>query len=331
MTCKTLAVFAAGCLVALATQSFAAPPESATPPGMVKIQSIKTLDQCRQVIKTETDDVVRRVAFRKLLFNPQTTDEAIQLGLKDKDAKIRATAVYELYVRDGIKAYPQVKAMLDDPSTEVGLVLAEIGRTLPKNQSAAFLQELIAKNKSADVRRNASQSIGFKFYRENVAYSQNPVHDHEIKLIKSIALPLDGWKFKLDASNTGHLDSSKWYRADLDDSAWASIAINNIWEEQGFPNFDGFAWYRLKFTLPEKPDGAATELCFGAVDECAWVWLNGSYIGQHDEGPNGWRTPFKLDISKEVKWGAENILVVRVEDTEGAGGIWKPVTVEVVK
>ena len=40
---------------------------------------------------------------------------------------------------------------------------------------------------------------------------------------------------------------------------------------------------------------------------------------------------FKLDITKEVKWGAENVLVVRVEDTEGAGGIWKPVTVEVVK
>ncbi|MBQ9366805.1 MAG: beta galactosidase jelly roll domain-containing protein [Victivallales bacterium] len=332
MTCRSLAVFAAGCIAALATGCATGTPESTPPPGMAKIQNIKTPDQCRQILKTENDEVVRRVAFRKLLFNQQTTDEAITLGLNDKDAKIRASAIYELYVRDGVKALPQLKAMLNDPSQEVGLVLVEIGRSLPeRKQAVAFLQELIAKNKSAEVRRNASQAIGFAFFRENIAYSMNPVHDHEITLVKSIELPFDGWKFMPDSSNTGHLDNNQWYRADLDDSKWAPIAINNIWEEQGFATYDGFAWYRFKFTLPEKIEGAATELCFGAVDECAWVWLNDSYIGQHDEGPNGWKTPFKLDITKEVKWGAENVLVVRVEDTEGAGGIWKPVTVEVVK
>ena len=324
---RIFAVMAAGCLVALAAESFAA-----TPPGMAKIQALKTPEQCKTALKKEQDDVLRRVAFRKLLYNPQTRDEAISIGLKDKDAKIRAISAYELYVRDGEKAFPQLKAMIKDDTPEVGMVLAEVGRTLKdRKQAIPFLQELIVSNSSSDVKRNASQSIGFKFFRENVPYSQNPVHDHEITLIKSIDLPLTGWKFKPDPGNIGHLDNESWFSKNLNDSKWASIAIANVWEEQGFPNYDGFGWYRLKFTLPPKIEGAATELSFGAVDECAWVWLNGAYIGQHDEGPNGWRAPFKLDITQEVKWGAENIIVVRVEDTEGAGGIWKPVKLEVVK
>ena len=78
-------------------------------------------------------------------------------------------------------------------------------------------------------------------------------------------------------------------------------------------------------------DHNAVELHFEAVDECAWVWLNGIYVGQHDLGPNGWKTPFWIDVTKEIKWGQENVIVVRIQDTAGDGGIWKPVHVEVLK
>ena len=73
------------------------------------------------------------------------------------------------------------------------------------------------------------------------------------------------------------------------------------------------------------------EIHFGAVDESAWVWLNGKYAGQHDVGPAGWDRPFDLDITNEVKWGGENQLTVRVEDTKAVGGIWKPVKINIVK
>ena len=75
----------------------------------------------------------------------------------------------------------------------------------------------------------------------------------------------------------------------------------------------------------------AVELHFESVDECAWVWLNGVYIGQHDLGTSGWQTPFSLDITKEVKWDAENVIVVRILDTAGAGGIYKPVHLQVLE
>ena len=59
--------------------------------------------------------------------------------------------------------------------------------------------------------------------------------------------------------------------------------------------------------------------------------MNGKYVGQHDVGPSGWNMPFDLDITQEIRWGGENQLTVRVEDTMAAGGIWKPVKINIVK
>lgn len=36
-------------------------------------------------------------------------------------------------------------------------------------------------------------------------------------------------------------------------------------------------------------------------------------------------------MTKEIKWNGENQLTVRVLDSKFAGGIWKPVVVEVLK
>jgi hypothetical protein len=65
------------------------------------------------------------------------------------------------------------------------------------------------------------------------------------------------------------------------------------------------------------------ELYFPLVDEEAWVWLNGSYVGQRAEGQDAWNKPFYLDITNEILWGKENILTVRVFDSDKAGGICK--------
>ena len=43
-------------------------------------------------------------------------------------------------------------------------------------------------------------------------------------------------------------------------------------------------------------------------------------------------TPYvKNGVGDEARWGTENELVVRVNDTAGAGGIWKGVRLEVLK
>jgi hypothetical protein len=67
------------------------------------------------------------------------------------------------------------------------------------------------------------------------------------------------------------------------------------------------------------------------VDESAWVWLNGEFAGEHDQGPSGWDTPFRLDVTDGLNWGGANQLTVRVLNSAMAGGIWKPVSIVILE
>ena len=140
------------------------------------------------------------------------------------------------------------------------------------------------------------------------------------------------WKFKLDPDLVG--DKQRWFADDHDDSEWKEIRVGEYWEKQGYPDFDGMAWYRLRVNLPSKLSGKQTELWFGGADETAKVYVNGKVAGDYDFGPQGWWTPperrqkpFVIDVTPQIKPGRENLIAVRVIDTNKVGGLWKPVKV----
>ncbi len=74
-------------------------------------------------------------------------------------------------------------------------------------------------------------------------------------------------------------------------------------------------WYRRTFRLPDSWNGRNTLLHFGAIDWEAQVWVNGRDLGTHKGGYDA----FTLDISRAVKPGTENELIVRVFDPTDAG------------
>ena len=90
-----------------------------------------------------------------------------------------------------------------------------------------------------------------------------------------------------------------------------------------------FLWYRRGFELPEGFNLGRVLLHFGAVDQCARVWVNGEDVCVHEGG----FLPFSADIT-ELLIPGENTLTVRVTDdtdrswrTRGKqklkpGGIW---------
>ncbi|MBR3651622.1 MAG: beta galactosidase jelly roll domain-containing protein, partial [Victivallales bacterium] len=197
-----------------------------------------------------------------------------------------------------------------------------------KGKQLEILEKTARKEKNAAVRDIASKAI-WPFYRNTVLLRNRSDWDHDVKVVQDILLPAADWRFSLDEKNQGHLNN--WFKTDFDDSAWKTIPIAVTWEDAGF-KYDGLAWYRKSFKAPSKPEKFnAVELHFESVDECAWVWLNGIYIGQHDLGTSGWQTPFSLDITKEIKWDADNVIVVRILDTAGAGGIYKPVHLQILE
>ena len=276
----------------------------------------------------EKSGVLRRTAVRLLGGMGAPARDALATALESPDPVLRRAALFALASGMRPDDLPYLKRGLDDQEAQVRCMAVEIlSRMTPRTEA---VEELLLKAQSdsvPSVRGLASEAL-WPFYRKVVLLSQRKDWDHEIELVQSIPLPNDGWLLKTDPGRSGHL--AKWFEPALDDSQWSEVGIDKAWEHYGH-KWDGIAWYRRKFTLPAKPDHLAAEIHFGAVDESAWVWMNGQYIGQHDIGPFGWNRPFRLDATKALKWRGENQITVRVLDTKMAGGIWKPVSIEVLK
>jgi len=96
---------------------------------------------------------------------------------------------------------------------------------------------------------------------------------------------------------------------------------------------DEFLWYERSVTLPDGFDRGRVLLHFGAVDQCADVYWNGTHVTRHEGG----YLPFTVDITSNLR-GGENTLTVRVTDSLAhtihaygkqkykRGGIWYTAT-----
>lgn len=120
----------------------------------------------------------------------------------------------------------------------------------------------------------------------------------------------DSWFLKKD-SGTQH----NWQKAKTD-SDWKTVSAPLTFEQWGLERFDGVAWFRNEFTLPEDWAGKDLQLQLGWVDDYDTAWVNGVKVGETfrvDEGRN-YRIP-----SSALKPG-KNTIAIRVLDTGGNGG-----------
>ena len=96
------------------------------------------------------------------------------------------------------------------------------------------------------------------------------------------------------------------------------------------PDYDGTAWYRKLFILPnstlakwaDKPLAVA----IGAIDDADETYLNGTLIGSSGEFPpvkdSAWDEPRLYPVDRELLKD-DNVIAIRVSDWEGGGGIWR--------
>jgi sialate O-acetylesterase len=134
------------------------------------------------------------------------------------------------------------------------------------------------------------------------------------------------WKFK-----TG--DNKSWKASDYNDEEWKTISVPSAWENQGYEDYDGYAWYRLKFSLPQNMSSGELYLSLGKIDDIDDVYLNGEHIGnvydlRKDYGHwnSGWeynaRRIYKIKEGL-LKRDGVNTIAVRVYDGQGLGGIYE--------
>ncbi len=140
------------------------------------------------------------------------------------------------------------------------------------------------------------------------------------KYVKLIDLPLVA-KFALDPKGIG--EKQRWFAISFDDSKWKTLRVDEFWEKQGYPTYDGDGWYRIWFNVPAKlPSGEKVYLSFGRLDEVGVIWLNGKKVAEY---PGPWNRRFEVDVTKFILPGKKNLLVVKVFGGFGAGGLWAPI------
>ena len=272
--------------------------------------------------------VALRARFRKMLREDRV--RAIRFGLKHDDPVLRSRALLELFRDRREAALPELERAAADRDHRVRVTVLGCLRELPDTPARRKAAAILRKHAGDQTVAAAAGRIAapFKFQRTKPRLCERDDWDYAITKVASVELPTRNWKFALDRKGDGH--ERNFYAPDFDDRSWSTVKVGN-WEDQGFKNYDGFAWYRIVFDAPAKVDCNAVELNFGGVDEEAWVWLNGAYVGQHAVGASGWDKPFQLDVTDELRWGGRNVLVVRVYDARLAGGIWKPITLDILR
>ena len=102
----------------------------------------------------------------------------------------------------------------------------------------------------------------------------------------------------------------------FDDSKWQVVSLPHGLEylpvdASGGVNYQGPAWYRKHFTPDEALKGKKLFLHFEAIMGKCKVWVNGQLVAEHFGG----YLPVIADISNNLKWGEDNVIAVRVDNS----------------
>jgi beta-galactosidase/beta-glucuronidase len=118
----------------------------------------------------------------------------------------------------------------------------------------------------------------------------------------------ENWRFQLDINDIG--EKEQWYKQDL--IKWGNVTVPLAWNcyEEALWQYEGIGWYTTIIKPDESIAGKKTEIIFGRVMYFSKIWINGEFIGENIGG----YLPFSFDVSKYLKPGQENKLVVRVDN-----------------
>lgn len=121
-------------------------------------------------------------------------------------------------------------------------------------------------------------------------------------------------------------DNPAWADPRFDDSDWDEIFVPSTWEDEGYPGYNGHAWYRLHVHLDANLKGVPLFLRLGRIDDVDQVFVNGFVVGSEGAFPPDYRTAYNVDRvyrlpENVLRLGKDNVIAIRVYDAEQAGGI----------
>jgi len=116
-----------------------------------------------------------------------------------------------------------------------------------------------------------------------------------------------GWEFVKDVDSS-LLDKTSWEAVSLPHTPRIEPLVKT--EQQ----WQGTCYYRKSFTVPSEDRDKHIALQFDGAMHEADIYLNGKHIFRHLGG----FLPFYINITHEVRWGASNILLVKLNNQDNS-------------
>jgi len=108
---------------------------------------------------------------------------------------------------------------------------------------------------------------------------------------------------------------------DFDDSDWKQMELPKLWNEPELANFDGLVWFRKEIDLPESWAGKDLTLELGPIDDMDTTWFNGTKVGGYERSGHH-TTNRRYTVPADAVKAGGNVIIVKVLDTGGGGGIY---------
>jgi hypothetical protein len=218
-----------------------------------------------------------------------------------------------------------------DDVDEVYLNGNKIGSTgsFPPNYNTAYNAERIYYIPEEYIHFDGPNLIAVKVYDSE---QQGGIVSGDIGLYggkTSVSLDVNlqsNWKFQPG-------DDMRRKEPDYNDSGWSEIIVPSKWEDQGYRDYDGYAWYR-KTIVYQGSDNEKMVILLGKIDDIDQVYINGVFVGSTGQFPADSRDDASTGQEYQafrgyyipdglLKKNQKIVIAVRVLDTGGEGGIYE--------
>lgn len=114
-------------------------------------------------------------------------------------------------------------------------------------------------------------------------------------------------------------DQPIWAAPELDDQNWKTMPLPGYIEKNGLQGADGIFWFRKTVELSEASAGKSATIDLSKINDSDVTFVNGVKVGDTQlkaEAKRSYRIP------EGVLKAGKNVVVVRVEDIGGSGGLY---------
>ena len=123
-------------------------------------------------------------------------------------------------------------------------------------------------------------------------------------------------KYQLALKNDKGI-SEKWYDKSFPATGWKKMDLPKEWSETEFGESDGIVWFRKEVDLPSDAENHEARLGLGPIDDWDETYVNGILVGSTHE----YTKDRQYAVARGVLRPGKNLIVVKVTDTGGGGGL----------